>query len=157
MGKRLRRSDSGRMVSASDLAQMGRCERLVVFEQLHGRRRNARQQRAWERGRIEHRLFYLEGRAASGYADEKEDGVLAGGVFGESRKTRQARRFRHVTLRPGIFGRWAVRRFCRVLPVICSVLCRWPALRFLARVVLKAIALAGRWWPGVQRGRKCRR
>jgi hypothetical protein len=30
MGKRSRRPVSGRMVSASDLAQMGRCERLVV-------------------------------------------------------------------------------------------------------------------------------
>jgi len=36
MGKRSRRPVSGRMVSASDLAQMGRCERLVVFEHLHG-------------------------------------------------------------------------------------------------------------------------
>ena len=34
MGKRSRRPVSGRMVSASDLAQMGRCERLVVFEHL---------------------------------------------------------------------------------------------------------------------------
>ena len=43
MGKRSRRPVSGRMVSASDLAQMGRCERLVVFEQLYGSRRTARQ------------------------------------------------------------------------------------------------------------------
>ncbi|MBK7462167.1 MAG: hypothetical protein IPJ50_05060 [Betaproteobacteria bacterium] len=46
MGKRSRRSVSGRMVSASDLAQMGRCERLVVFEHLYGSRRTARQRHA---------------------------------------------------------------------------------------------------------------
>lgn len=49
MGKRSRRPVSGRMVSASDLAQMGRCERLVVFEHLHGIRRTAGQQRAGTR------------------------------------------------------------------------------------------------------------
>ena len=44
MGKRSRRPVSGRMVSASDLAQMGRCERLVVFEHRHGSQRTAQQQ-----------------------------------------------------------------------------------------------------------------
>ena len=43
MGKRSRRPVSGRMVSASDLAQMGRCEKLVVFEHLYGSQRTARQ------------------------------------------------------------------------------------------------------------------
>jgi predicted RecB family nuclease len=64
MGKRSRRPVSGRMVSASDLAQMGRCERLVVFEHRHGSQRTAQQQQARARGLVEHAQFYREGRAA---------------------------------------------------------------------------------------------
>ena len=71
MGKRSRRPVSGRMVSASDLAQMGRCERLVVFEHLHGSRRTVRQQQARARGLVEHAQFYREGLAASAQAARK--------------------------------------------------------------------------------------
>ena len=52
MGKRSRRPVSGRMVSASDLAQMGRCERLAVFEHLYGSRRTARQRHARARAEL---------------------------------------------------------------------------------------------------------
>ena len=45
-------------VSASELAQMGVCERLVVFEHRYGRRRTAEQQRAAARGRLAHARFY---------------------------------------------------------------------------------------------------
>ena len=77
MGKRSRRPVSGRMVSASDLAQMGRCERLVVFEHLHGSRRTAGQQRARVRGLVEHEYFYREGLAATAQAARKADGGAA--------------------------------------------------------------------------------
>lgn len=157
MGKRSRRSVNGRMVSASELAQMGRCERLVLFEHLHGHRRTARQQRARERGVVEHEQFYREGLAALAHADGKGDCFIASCVFGESRETQELRRFRDVTLRLSIFGRWAIRLYYRVAPVICTVLRRWPALQFPVRVVLRAIALGLRWWPGWRRGRKCRR
>jgi hypothetical protein len=50
-GKRRRRSAS---VSATELAQMGVCERLVVFEHRHGKRCLPEQQAAIERGRREH-------------------------------------------------------------------------------------------------------
>ncbi len=157
MGKRLCRSMNRRMVSASDLAQMGRCERLVVFEHLHGRRRTARQQRARERGVVEHERFYREGLAASAQAARKGGCFVATCVFGESWETQELRRFRDVTLRPSIFGCWAVRLYYRVAPVICIVLRRWPALQFPVQVVLRAIALGLRWWPTWRRGRKCRR
>lgn len=73
-GKRSRRLVSGRMVNASDLAQMCRCERLVVFEHLYvhlyGSRRTARQQHARARGLVEHEQFYREGLAST-QADRK--------------------------------------------------------------------------------------
>jgi hypothetical protein len=47
-------------VGASELAQMGVCERLVVFEHRYGRQRTAEQQRAAMRGLRAHKRFYRE-------------------------------------------------------------------------------------------------
>jgi len=47
-------------VRASELAQMGVCERLVVFEHRYGRRRTAEQQLAAMRGLRSHKRFYRE-------------------------------------------------------------------------------------------------
>lgn len=46
-----------RAVSASEPAQMGRCERLVLFEHLHGNRRCARHQFDRARGLRAHEQF----------------------------------------------------------------------------------------------------
>ena len=51
-------------VSASELAQMGLCERLVVFEHRYGKRCLPEQRAAIERGRREHERFYREERTA---------------------------------------------------------------------------------------------
>ncbi len=115
MGKRSRRSVSGRMVSASDLAQMGRCERLVVFEHLHGSRRTVWQQQARARGLVEHEHFYREGLAASAQAGRKERCFIATCVFGEAWQTEVLRRFRDEALRPSAWGRRVIRgcqNFC---------------------------------------------
>lgn len=47
-------------VSASELAQMGVCERLVVFEHRDGKRLTVEQQQAIKRGRRAHTLFFRE-------------------------------------------------------------------------------------------------
>lgn len=47
-------------VSASELAQLGVCERLLVFEHRHGKRPTVEQQRAIKRGRWAHARFYRE-------------------------------------------------------------------------------------------------
>lgn len=46
-------------VSASELAQMGVCERLVVFEHRYGKRRTTEQLQAIKRGLWAHQRFYL--------------------------------------------------------------------------------------------------
>ena len=157
MGKRSRRSVSGRMVSASDLAQMGRCERLVVFEHLHGIRRAAGQQRARARGLVEHEHFYREGLAATAQAARKGRCFIATCVFGEAWQTEVLRRFRDEALRPSVWGRQVIRLYYRGAPGICVVLRRWPALQVPMRVVLGAIATGLRWWSGSCGGGKCRR
>lgn len=45
-------------VSASELAQMGVCERLVVFEYRYGKRRTKAQRQAIQRGLLAHQRFY---------------------------------------------------------------------------------------------------
>ena len=157
MGKRSRRPVSGRMVSASDLAQMGRCERLVVFEHLYGSRRTAGQQRARARGLAEHEHFYREGLAARAQAARKGRCFVATCVFGEAWQTEVLRRFRDEALRPSVWGRQVIRLYYRGAPGICVVLRRWPALQVPMRVVLGAIATGLRWWSGSCGGGKCRR
>ena len=157
MGKRSRWSESGRMVSASDLAQMGRCEQLVVFEYLHGSRRTARQQRASVRGVVEHERFYREGLAASAEAALKGRCFFATCVFGEAWQTEVLRRFRDEALRPSAWGRRVIRLYYRGAPGVCVVLRRWPQMQIPVRMVLGAIAAGLRWWSGLRRGGKCRR
>src|SRR5687768_1047208 len=50
-------------VSASELAQMGVCERLVVFEHRLGKRWSLKRRRALERGLRAHERFVREQRA----------------------------------------------------------------------------------------------
>ena len=149
MGKRSRRGAGERMVSASDLAQMGRCERLVVFEHLHGSRRTVRQQRARERGLVEHERFYREGLAASAQAVRKGRCFIATCVFGEAWQTQVLRQFRDVALRPNAWGRRVIWFYYRVAPGICTCLRRWPALQVPLRLVLDAIARGVRRWMGL--------
>lgn len=51
---------AGLRVSASKLAQMGVCERLVVFEQRYGKYRTGEQRQAIQRGLHAHRRFYRD-------------------------------------------------------------------------------------------------
>ena len=157
MGKRSRRPVSGQMVSASDLAQMGRCERLMVFEQFHGSRRTAGQQRARARGLVEHEHFYREGIAASAQAARKGRCFIATCVFGEAWQTEVLHRFRDEVLRPSAWGRRVIRLYYRGAPGVCLVLRRWPQMQIPVRMVLGAIAAGLRWWSGLRGGGKCRR
>lgn len=157
MRKRSRQSVDGRMVRASDLAQMGRCERLVLFEHLHGNRRTARQQRARARGLVEHERFYREGLAASALAARKGRCFIATCVFGEAWQTEVLRRFRDEALRPSAWGRRVIRLYHRGAPSICAVLRRWPVLQVPMRMVFGAIAMGLRWWSGLRGDSRCRR
>lgn len=60
-GKRCKTPPDDRPISASELAQMGRCERLVLFEHLHGSRRTKSQQMDRRRGLLAHQKFEQEG------------------------------------------------------------------------------------------------
>jgi hypothetical protein len=145
MGKRCKTPPGDRSVSASELAQMGRCERLVVFEHLHGRRRTDSQQRDRKRGLLAHQQFEQEGLDAIS-VDARRWGrcFIATCVFGVTWQTEVLRRFRDVVWRPKPCGRWLIRLYYRMAPGICAVLCRWPVLQKPVRVALVLIAVVSR-------------
>lgn len=76
-GKRKRKRSKA--VSASELAQMGICERLVVFEHRYGKRSTACQRAAMRRGLKEHQHFCRDG---VGVSEKKGRCYIAPLVFG---------------------------------------------------------------------------
>ena len=112
--KRRRRSTS---VSASELAQMGVCERVVVFEHRYGKRRLPEQRAAIERGRREHEQFHREERIASALPGRC---FIATMVFGEGPETQTLRAFRDQVLRRGPTGRRLIVTYDRVACGACS-------------------------------------
>ena len=57
---RNKRQGHGSRVSATQLAQMGVCEKLVVFEHRHGKRPSEAQKVAIERGLRAHKRFHRQ-------------------------------------------------------------------------------------------------
>jgi hypothetical protein len=63
-------------VSASQLAQMGVCERLVVFEHRHGRVQTLAGREATERGLRAHERFHADGLADLVHPGRRRDQVM---------------------------------------------------------------------------------
>lgn len=94
MKKRRHPGSSSRWVSASELAQMGKCERLVAFEHLYGSRRSLRQERDRRRGLVEHEQFYRQGlMATSVHCVRRVPCFAATCLFGEFWLTRALSRW----------------------------------------------------------------
>lgn len=136
VGRRSKERKS-KTVSASELAQMGVCERLVRFERRHGRRSHAFQYAAIRRGLREHERFYRDGIRA---ANRKGRSFIATLVFGEGPETAALRRFRDGILRPHAIGRRLIGMYYRTTPAICEVLQTKPWLQSIVRTILKPVA-----------------
>lgn len=147
MGRHTKADPGGPSVSASELAQMGRCERLVVFEHVHGRRRTDGQQRDRKRGLLAHEQFECEGPDAMfAAAPLRGRCFIATCVFGDNWQTRTLHRFRDEVLRPRSWGRWLIRRYYLAGPGLCVVLRRRPVLRVATRAALGLVAAVLRCW-----------
>ena len=130
-------------VSASELAQIGVCERLVVFEHRHGKRRLPEQRAAIKRGRREHERFYREGRIASTPPGRC---FIATMVFGEGPETQTLRAFRDQVLRRGPTGRRLIVTYYGIAPGVCKLLERQPWAHSVLRIALRPVVwLAFRW------------
>lgn len=130
MGRRRKKKGA---VSASALAQMGVCERLVVFEHHEGKRPTPAQRVALERGLRAHRQFASEGASE---AARKGRCFIATHVFGEGPETQVLRRFRDRFLRPTRAGRCLILAYYRLAPPVCRAMQRWPATRPAARAAV---------------------
>ena len=138
-------------VSASDLAQMGVCERLVVFEHRYGKRCLHEQTAAIERGRREHERCYREGRIASAPPGRC---FIATMVFGEGPETQTLRAFRDQVLRRGPTGRRLIATYYRVAPGICRLLERRPWAHSVLRMALRPVVCLAFGWSRATEARR---
>ena len=113
-------------VSASQLAQMEVCERLVFFEARCGKRKSRCQLEAIDRGKKEHATFFREGvRSRPGVQTSlsKPWCFCASLAWGpEAPETELLRKFRDRILRRSTAGRRLIRLYYRTAPVLCGLL-----------------------------------
>ncbi len=150
------RCRQGGAVGASELAQMGRCERLVVLESLHGPRRSTYQEEARRRGIVAHVHFERRGRRATapvGGSTRRsgERCFVATMVFGDAWQTDSLRDFRDTVLRPRPWGRRLVAAYYAAGPRLCTVLQHCPPLLRLTRWILGFVANGWRRWSARRR------
>ena len=140
---RRRRVPKVDLVSASELAQMGICERRVKFEHDRGKRRTPEQLQAMERGSRAHETFYRDGQDVAQGAGRCFAATL---VFGEAPETRILRCFRDQVMRPRPLGRRLIALYYRSAPTVCGFLERRPSLWPIVRWMLCGFAsFAARW------------
>jgi len=157
MRRRSTGSPDRTVTRASDLAQMGRCERLVVLEAMHGTKRDAAQEAARKRGIAAHARFETLGRQAAsvsgGSARRQGDRCfIATLAFGYAWQTDVLRDFRDAVLRRRHWGRRLVASYYRHGPRICRVLRRSPTLLRMTRCILGWAAHGWlRWSAGRRR------
>ncbi len=133
---RNRQQKKSRLVSASELAQMGVCERLMVFEHRHGKRSTMSQHASIQRGLKEHGRFY---RDAVPLSEKKGRCYIATLMFGPGAETATLRRLRDRVLRPHATGRRLIVTYYRTAPAICTVLERCPLLQPIVKSLLKLV------------------
>jgi len=134
------RSPTRDSVSASELAQMGVCEQLVLFEHVYGRRRSANQLADMARGDLAHRRFFQEGEL-----ERKGRCFIATLVYGEGSEVAVLRSFRDRVLHPSRLGRCAILAYYRSAPAVCRGIAGRPLLVRAMRVALRPVVwMAGR-------------
>lgn len=127
----------GASVSASELAQMGVCERLVVFEHRYGKRRTAERRQAIARGLRAHEQFYRNGVNHSAHRGRCFTADL---VFGpQGPETVLLRQFKDQVLRSWRLGRWLIWTYYRIAPAACDLLEHRPVARWTFRIVLRPV------------------
>ena len=98
-------------ISASELAQMGYCERKVAFDARHGAQDTPQQLQAKQRGRALHARFYEESQRVAEASATRGRCFIATLALGDGPETRQLRAFRDLYLRRSAAGRWLVGRY----------------------------------------------
>jgi hypothetical protein len=130
-------------VSASELAQMGVCERLVFFETTRGKRKSRCQLEAIDRGKKEHATFFRDGvrlRPSVQTSLSKPWCFCASLAWGpQAPETALLRKFRDRILRRLAAGRRVIRLYYRAAPGLCRLLEGHRKLISMLRLGLKPV------------------
>ena len=112
-------------VSATELAEMGFCEKRVQLAHLYGDQATPEQRQAMARGQAAHQRSLEEGLAAT--ADRRC--FVATFVFGpDARETQVLRAYRDAVLLRRRWGRGLVAAYYWVAPVGCRIMARSPVI-----------------------------
>jgi hypothetical protein len=132
-----RRADRRRDdVSATELAEMGFCEKRVQLAHLHGKQATAEQRRAMARGLVAHRRYFDEGMAST--SDRRC--FVSTCVFGpDAVETHVLRAYRDVVLMRRLWGRWAVAMYYWAAPAVCVILNSSPTAATAVRGLLRSV------------------
>jgi len=133
------------LVSASELAQIGYCERATHFDWRHGAQRTPEQLQAQDRGNAAHQRFYRDSIAVARASERKGKCFIATLALGEGAATTALRAFRDLYLRRTPGGRWLIGAYYRSGPAVCEVLCRSPRMLLAVRVLVSLAAKAAAW------------
>jgi hypothetical protein len=141
---RKQKRDSG-TVSATELAEMGFCEKRVLLAHLHGERLTPDQLRSVDRGRKAHDQFYREGLAAASATAADRRCFVATCLYGEAAwQTETLRRLRDEVLLRFQLGHRIVEAYYAIAPTICRLLVWLPWLQSPARVLVGGLARVAR-------------
>ncbi|WP_311231451.1 CFI-box-CTERM domain-containing protein [Acidovorax sp. PRC11] len=123
-------------VSATELAEMGFCEKRVQLAHLYGDQATPEQRQAMARGQVAHQRYLEEGLAAT--ADRRC--FVATFVFGpDARETQLLRAYRDAVLLRRRWGRILVAAYYRVAPTGCRIMARSPATVVRVRRILRVV------------------
>lgn len=123
-------------VSATELAEMGFCEKRVQLAHLYGEQVTPEQRKAMARGQMAHQRYLEEGLAAT--ADRRC--FVATFVFGpDARETQVLRAYRDAVLLRRRWGRILVVAYYWVAPMGCRIMARSPATVVGVRRMLRVV------------------
>jgi len=125
------------LVSASDLARLGYCERQVLFDAERGKLATQTQIEARARGNAAHASFEREAEIIAARSARRGQCFIASHVLGECDETKALRAFRDLFLRPSRLGRAVIADYYRLSPAWCAWLVTRPNLTLLIRVCLR--------------------
>lgn len=133
------------LVSASELAQIGYCERATHFDWHQGAKRTPEQLQAQDRGNAAHQQFYRDSIAVARASERKGRCFVATLVLGEGTATSALRAFRDLYLRRTAGGRWLIGAYYRSGPAVCEVLSRHPRMLQAVRLGVSLAAKVAAW------------
>lgn len=123
-------------VSATELAEMGFCEKRVQLAHLYGDQATPEQRKAKARGLAAHEQYLAEGRASA----RDRRCFVASCVYGPTApETQLLRVYRDEVLLRRRWGRCLVVIYYRIGPLACHVLERSPVAAEVMRKVLNVL------------------